>query len=80
MTRCDPDVTLPLELDDVDELSAGVFRSFMRARRLHRHLMVSVYAGYGVSPSQSSVCTPLPPTTASPSATSLMACTCRRPR
>ena len=47
-----PDITLPFELDDVDELSAGVFRSFMRARRLHRHLMVSVYAEYGVSPSQ----------------------------
>ena len=42
----------PLELEGVDELSARVFRAFMRTLRLHRQLMIRTMAEHGAHPGQ----------------------------
>jgi len=42
----------PVDLDGVDDLSAGVFRAFLAALRLHRQLMVKTLAGHGTHPGQ----------------------------
>jgi len=42
----------PLDLEGVDPRSAQVFRSFRRAARLHRHLMLRVFAEQGTPPGQ----------------------------
>jgi len=48
--RDDPDH--PFELEGVDPRSAEVFRSFVRTARLHRHLMLRVFAEQGTPPGQ----------------------------
>ncbi len=40
------------ELDGVDELSAHVFRAFLRALRLHRQLMIAALSGHDSHPGQ----------------------------
>jgi DNA-binding MarR family transcriptional regulator len=41
-----------LELEGVDELSAGVFRKFLASLRLHRQLMIKTLAAHGTHPGQ----------------------------
>lgn len=41
-----------LGLEDIDPRSARVFGSFMRASRLHRQLMLRVFAEHGLPPGQ----------------------------
>ena len=53
MTKADAVFELSLvEFEGVDELSARVFRAFLRALRLHRQLMITVLAEHDSHPGQ----------------------------